>query len=226
MINDDDLLLYHYEDGLSSARRAEITAALAQDEALRARLARLQAECLALREWPTPPPSRATQARWRAALARQARVRRESRGLLLQWALACTLLLLGIGIGVRMAERAPDVPVVADTRGEPALVRGVRTHLGDTRQLLASWDASAPDQRLALLADVLAQNRAYVAAAERTGDQRLARVLRAFEPVLLQLAQPEVSAEHLDGTRAQLDFELGAMQTKLSRTPSNGMQRL
>lgn len=226
MINDDDLLLYHYDDGLSATRRAEIATALAASASLRERLAQLQAELHSLQPWPQPAPSAAAQARWRAALQQRAGVDQRRRAPMLQWALACTLLLAGVGIGVRLAERAPPEPPIAATEGEPALVRGVRAHLGDTRQLLANWEASAPAQRDQLLADVLAQNRSYIAAAERVGDQRLARVLRAFEPVLLQLALPDVSTEHLDGRRAQLDFELGAMQTKLSRSASNGMQRL
>lgn len=226
MINDDELLLFHYDDGLSAMRREEIAAALAASAALRDRLAQLQAELRGMQQWPQPAPTAATQARWRAALQQRSSAPSRRAPPMLQWALACTLLLAGVGIGLRLAERSPvDLPAVAAVEGKPALVRGVRAHLGDTRQLLANWDASAPEQRDALLADVLAQNRSYIAAAERVGDQRLARVLRAFEPVLLQLAQPE-SGGRLDGTRAQLDFELGAMQTKLSRTPSNGAQRL
>ena len=64
----------------------------------------------------------------------------------------------------------------------------------------------------------------WVRGTERAGDVQLARVLRAFEPVLLQLASLDADTDA--GVRAQLDFEARTMQTKLRAAPSNAVQRL
>lgn len=228
MISDDELLCFHYEDGLSAERRAQITQSLAADASLRLRLTELRRVLTALQQMPLPAPAELTRRRWRQALdlaasRDQARPRQSRR--YWEFALACTLLLLGVGIGMRVND-SPQVAPAFVQAADPALLRGVRAHLSDTRMVLAQWTTSAPAQRDALLREVLAQNRAYIGVAERTGDLRLARVLRAFEPVLRQLDEAATDPEQGAGARAQLDFELGAMQTKLQRTPSNGVQRL
>jgi DNA-binding FadR family transcriptional regulator len=54
--------------------------------------------------------------------------------------------------------------------------------------------------------------------------QNLARVLRAFEPILLRLAADDIAPEDAEALRAQLAFELDVMLTKLSRGSSNKTQ--
>ncbi len=57
--------------------------------------------------------------------------------------------------------------------------------------------------------------------AERNDAPELARVLRAFEPILLQLAATDVAPEDAEALRAKLAFELNVMLTKLARVSSN-----
>ena len=67
---------------------------------------------------------------------------------------------------------------------------------------------------------IIDQNRLFERAAEQNDSQKLARVLRAFEPVLLQLAAEDLAPEDAEALRAQLAFELNVMLTKLSRDTS------
>ena len=67
---------------------------------------------------------------------------------------------------------------------------------------------------------IVAQNRLYQRAAEQQDSPELARLLRAFEPILLQLASEDTSAQDADALRRQLAFELNAMLTKLQQPSS------
>ena len=49
-------------------------------------------------------------------------------------------------------------------------------------------------------------------------------MLRAFEPILLQLAADDLAPEKAEYLRAQLAFELGVVLTKLSHASSNEEQ--
>jgi hypothetical protein len=49
----------------------------------------------------------------------------------------------------------------------------------------------------------------------------VARVLRAFEPILLQLAATDIAPEDAEALRAKLAFELNVMLTKLASQSSN-----
>ena len=67
---------------------------------------------------------------------------------------------------------------------------------------------------------IIAQNRIYALAAERAGQPQLARVLRAFSPILETVAKGGDSSASL----AQLSFELRVMQGRLragADSPSN-----
>ena len=66
--------------------------------------------------------------------------------------------------------------------------------------------------------------RLFEQAAVNNDAQDLARVLRAFEPILLQLAADDVTPEKAEYLRAQLAFELNVMLTKLSHASSNKEQ--
>ena len=122
----------------------------------------------------------------------------------------------------------PDI-VLGDRYGAsaaPALSRGLSSYLGDARLVLADLPADDPQRRRQLVDEVIEQNRMYARAAQAQGDERLARVLRAFEPVLLALAEPPTAADGDLGARSQIDFELGILQTKLNRSPSKIVQSL
>ena len=58
-------------------------------------------------------------------------------------------------------------------------------------------------------------------AAEQHNSPKLARVLRAFEPILLQLAANDIAPEDAEALRAQLAFELNVMLTKLATESSD-----
>lgn len=220
MIDDDELLLYRL--GEHPAPDA-IRRALEGDSALRARDAALRADLDALRATPVPVPAASVQ-RWRAALradgtarARHAHAVRRFVPLALA---AAALLTVGIGIGRWIAsDRAAPVEIAATERSDNA---SALLHLATTRQALAALPSG--EDRTARIEAIIADNRLHALAAERAGDRQLARVLRAFEPVLLQLARLDADTDA--GVRAQLDFEARTMQTKLRAAPSNAVQRL
>ena len=67
---------------------------------------------------------------------------------------------------------------------------------------------------------IIDQNRLYERAAELNGAPEIARVLRAFEVILVRLAEQDIAPEDAEALRAQLGFELKVMLTKMSRTTS------
>ncbi len=231
MINDDELLLYHYQDGLGAARVEAISRLLRSDPELARRYQQLRAE---LAQIPAPAemqPSAAAQDRWRLRLQQRAGTELPTHPPRRHWTMTlagATLVLLGVAIGTRIAERsAPvtEIPIAATADPLP-LQRGLRSHFRDARAVLAQLPLDDPAQRSALVNDIVAQNRLYERAALAQGDERLARVLRAFEPVLAELAKEPAQGESDSGARAQLDFELAVMQTKMSRSPSKIVQSL
>lgn len=235
MIDDDELLLYRLGEHPDPAR---IRAALAADPELAARERALAADLARLGEWTPPGPDAAQQARWLAAVAEAAeagvRAGSDSRAAATRqrvrrrrpWALALAaslLLALSFQLGRQTATAPSPMQATAPVSAPAAAdTRSAWSHLAATRHALAELPTAA--DRAARVAALIAHNRLQVEAAERAGDAELARVLRAFEPVLQQLAQtaPEADA----GVRAQLDFEARTLQTKLRATPSNSLQRL
>jgi DNA-binding GntR family transcriptional regulator len=74
--------------------------------------------------------------------------------------------------------------------------------------------------RSRLTQQIIEQNRMFVYAANQNSAPDLARVLRAFEPILMRLAAEDISPEEAYSLRAQLSFELNVMLTKLARETS------
>lgn len=235
-IGDDELTLYFYDDGLLPARRAELTQRLRSDLDLARRYQQLRAELATLPPPAQRQPSPVAQARWKLRLDQRAAAPAAAHAP--HWRLAfagATLVLLGVAVGTRLVEApsvaapAPAPSVAAAAEGAdaaPALSRGLSSYLGDARLVLADLPVDDPQRRRQLVAEVIEQNRMYARAAQAQGDERLARVLRAFEPVLLALAEPPSAAEGDLGARSQIDFELGILQTKLARSPSKIVQTL
>ena len=82
-----------------------------------------------------------------------------------------------------------------------------------------------PDERAQLIETIIEQNRMYALAAERANEPQLARVLRAFTPILESLTDERRDASASD--IAQLSFELRVMQARLkaeSDTSSTAQQ--
>lgn len=138
-------------------------------------------------------------------------------------------LALGIGIGIVMSERdsastESGSPRLVDNSTRPnvipaAFTRGLQFHLRDSQQTLA--DLNGTENTTMLVLQIIEQNRLFETAAEQNNAENLARVLRAFEPILLQLAATDIAPEDADALRAQLSFELNVMLTKLAAQSSD-----
>ena len=225
MITDDDLLLYYYRDGLDAAERARIGAAISNDPELARRLHVLVARLDAAAAMPEVPVPAHTQRRWQAALARAAsdhRVAPPARGFFtqLRWqaaAAAVAIVALTLTIqqamspSIQTAEKVePSTPGAGDAS---AYENGLKWHLASTEKQLASLGNATPEERARLVETIIGQNRIYALAAERAGEPQLARVLRAFTPILESVADGRVESA---SSVAQLNFELRVMQARLA----------
>src|SRR5436190_11014188 len=216
-ISDEDLVLYHYRDGLGPARIGEIERALGTDAALSARYAEL-AQTLAAVPASTPEPDAAFEHRLWSALERRMgpapAPRPGWRDALRAWlvpmpaaraALAGAFAItLALGIGYYAGRHdapmqpgpAPTPTLASNAGGEATAARVldayVAEHLRATEGLLltaANSDSAAIQSSNRELAQALVDsNRLYALAAERAGNTRLATFLRQLEPVLIELA--------------------------------------
>jgi len=226
MINDDELLLYHYRE-LDAADRARIGTALSAQPELARRLQALVVRLDAAAAIPeVPVPAQAMQ-RWRMALDRattETRVqqvpRRSSMPLLWQAAAAAVTVFALLFSIQRLMQSAGQVarggtsPRVESPHGDvSAYEHGLKFHLASTERRLAELGEASPEERARLVDTIIGQNQMYALAAERAGEPRLARVLRAFNPILEDLAdgRSETTAADI----AQLSFELRVMQARL-----------
>ena len=148
------------------------------------------------------------------------------------WGMAVSAALaLGVAIGVLVSgdlvsgDNSPvDVPQVAAIGPQPdvipaAFTRGLTVHLRDSRNQLANVDSDA--DRTMLVLQLIEQNRMFENAADNNNAPKLARVLRAFEPILLRLAATDIAPEDAAALRSQLSFELNVMLTKLANESSD-----
>lgn len=236
MITDDELLLYHYRE-LDDAERARIGAALAEQPELARRLHALVARLDAAAAMPEVPVPEAVQQRWRTALENAAaqtsaapKVRRWSGPRLLQLA-AAAVLVLALVVTFQVMQPPPQpvagnptpetAPDAATTTDAAAYENGLKFHLASTERRIAGLADASPEERTRLVETIIGQNRLYALAAERAGEPQLARVLRAFNPILADLADGRSEAAAADV--AQLSFELRVMQARLaaSTAPSS-----
>jgi hypothetical protein len=228
MISDDDLLLFHWQDGHDDARRREIANALARDAELGARYARLVADLERLAHVPDPTADDQRAARWQRALADAQRIPPRARDW--RWPLAIAATMAAVAWWpLQRSREAADAPSVAatapttaehgDARIDSGLVaRSVRVQLSNARSELRTLSSQPAEVRAALVQRWINDQRALARAADAAGDAQLARTLRAFEPLLLDLAAGEPAATSDD--REQLAFEWAVMQTKLGAEPS------
>lgn len=220
MISDDELLLYYYRDGLDPTERARIATALAKNPDLAQRLHRLVAQLDTAAEVPDVAVPAHIQQRWQAALAARARPRPSFRWQAIAATAALLAVLLTVWVSMQQApEQAAHEATPATTMSDPAAYeRGLRWHLANTEQRLAKLDSAQPDERARLLETIIEQNRMYALAADRANEPQLARVLRAFTPILESLTDErrETSAADI----AQLSFEMRVMQARLKAAAS------
>lgn len=139
------------------------------------------------------------------------------------WGAAITAALaLGIGIGIFLsADNAvvqPNTYIVQEDGA--SFSRVARVHLRGTQSDIASMSLDTAEDRTTLVLEIIQQNRLFEQAAERNDADNLARVLRAFEPILLQLAATDIAPEDAAALREQLAFQLKVMLTKLERDTS------
>lgn len=238
MITDEDLLLYYYRDGLEAAERARIGAAIGEQPELARRLYRLVARLDAAASTAEVPVPAHIQQRWRSALERAAGGNAASRTAPARlpfsgnprWqAAAAAVAVLALVFTIQLALDSPD-PATRDAALSPtetdagaetntAFVRGLRWHLASTERLLTTLENATPDERARLIETIIAENRLYALAAERAGEPRFARVLRAFAPVLESVARD--GDEPSSASLAQLNFELRVIQARLNAETSN-----
>jgi hypothetical protein len=233
MINDDELLLYYYRDGLDTGERARIGAALAEQPELAQRLHKLVSRLDAAAVIPEVPVPSATLKRWQTALehaasSQTARASRARHSFTPWYAAAAALLVAVIGVTVSIRNPTPQTaqnPAPSESPAEPATTsayeRGLKSHLASTEQQLASLESATPEERMRLIETIVEQNRIYALAAERANEPQLARVLRAFSPVLENLKKGEGNAE---ADVAQLAFEFRVMQGRLAAGSASSNQ--
>ena len=246
-MNDDDLILYYYGDGLDEGERAAIENALEHDAALAARYRELRLSLERFDQGPVIPPPAQAVARWHRSIERAAAGGRAARPAGRAWHLpsfawgAVAAALVGaVAIGIYLEDRGPPATPVADTTVkvptgiQPPLAqampvsfsRGVQVHLRESRQGIIRLAADPDADRTLLVMDILRQNRLFEQAARDNGSEDIARVLRAFEPVLLRLASEDVSEEDAAALRAKLAFELNVMLTKMAQRESDGTESI
>lgn len=242
MITEDTLLLYFYDE-LSPGEREQVRIALAGDPRLAMEYKVL---CTELEQWrnePVPQADDKLRKRWHVSIDRAAHKslggvanqRATQRTMSRFWlagmgfALAAALA-IGIGIGVRLqGDRNPDYVIdnsIAATESGPALAipasftRGLLVHLEQSQRDITSLPMGDEAGRMSLTLQLIEQNRLFEQTAVQSNAPNLARVLRAFEPILLQLASEDIAPQDAEALREQLAFELKVMLTKLSRAPS------
>lgn len=242
-MNDEQLILYYYEDGLSTSERRRIADALESDEGLAARYRALCRDLDSFREPENVNVPEGLAYRLQSTVDRAARLesaeadehsgaRAPARmhGHRFTWggALAAALA-VGIAIGLWLGENpAPVTPGVVrvDPAHSPewspvAFQRGLESHFRSGRSNLEKIPAESNGQgRAALVASLLQQNRLYARLALQNDAPDLARVLRSFEPLLEQLGRENLSSQEAARLRSQLEFEFTVMLTKMTRGTS------
>jgi hypothetical protein len=238
MIRDEDLLLYHYGEGLDAAQRAQIAAQLGSDAGLVLRLRQLLADLEAVSSQSQIAAPAATRARWSAhlqaaAAAEAHHARKRPKWIAPRWGMVlATLVALGVGIRIgsdmQVTPSLPDAPAVA--ANEPAIrgsfERGLRLHLAQTERLLVGLDDTDAATRANLLGEVIEQNRLFARAATLAKEDRLARVLRSFDALLTEMASESADPAARQSNSDRLGFELAVMQTKLAQAPSKSTLQL
>lgn len=143
------------------------------------------------------------------------------------WGMAVSAALaIGVGIGFFTSDDGieNDVPNLVANPPQAGVIpaaftRGLQYHLRDSKQQLASFGSDS--DRIMLVLQLIEQNRLFENAADQNNAPKLARVLRAFEPILLRLATTDIAPEDAEALRAQLSFELNVMLTKLASKSSD-----
>lgn len=142
------------------------------------------------------------------------------------WGTAVTAALVaGVVIGMQMSD-TPGTKIAPRMVNDHqpgnanlvAFTRGLSLHLRESQQRISEFDSHSDTAKL--IRDIVEQNRRFETVAEQNDAANVARLLRAFEPILLQLAATDIAPDDAAALRAQLAFELNVVLTKLSQQPS------
>jgi hypothetical protein len=241
-ISDNELILYFYRDGLDARRIDEIDDALFAVPALRRRYTALQQLLHEIDAAPalTPDPE-LTERVWRrleAELGPAPRLRWRWP----QWqrvrpafaAAFALVLVLALGVAFFAGRWSAPQESLRSAAAAHVLDAYVAAHLRATDGLLlTASNSDSTELRNAnreLAQSLLETNRMYALAAQRSGDTRLADLLRQLEPILIELANQSADApvQSLDGLRdylrrTDLRFELRATQARIEPAERHGI---
>ena len=244
-MKDDKLTLYFYKDGLTQAERLEINNALAADTELAARYKLLSNSLSRLSDVEPDAVTPDMMQRFHNTIDRAANMERGATSTTSPpvhfwsffWGAAITAALaLGVGIGVWFGadvEPGPDdglgrnliVDVTPQIDVVPVVFqRSITNYFRESQRDITDLPMDAEADRLILILRLIDHNRLFEKAAMQNNSPELARVLRAFEPILVKLAAHDIAPEEAEVLRAQLAFELNVMLTKLTRDTSDGQQ--
>jgi anti-sigma factor RsiW len=237
-MNDDMLILYYYGDELSDGERRSVQTALEADPLLAARYRELEREMgligprVGKNAAAVSLPNDLRQ-RLHATIDRAAdlergreRPRRPHWSSFLLGAGLTAAIAIGVGLGMRVTNPPPGVSEpIAATGALPldessVFDRAIKVYFRDSRLDVQSRPDSGNGARTAMIMNLVAQNRSFARLAQENEAPDLARVLRAFEPILARLAAEDISAEESEALRAKLAFELNVMLTRLTREAS------
>jgi hypothetical protein len=237
MITEDTLLLYYYRE-LSDDEREEVANALARDPSLAAQYDAMQRQFTQWRDTDVVEAPSMIHKRWHDSIDRAAitpaRPGRNRDAAPRIWVIGLGAALAaaganGIGIGARLGRQATpdfsiDVPVTGTVAAGSVKIpvsftRGLEAHFQESQSELARLANVDDADRILLTLQLVQQNRLFERTAAKTAPN-LARVLRAFEPILLKLASEDIAPQDAEALRMQLAFELKVMLTKLEQKPS------
>ena len=234
-MNDETLLLYYYKDGLTRREREAVATRLATDTELSERYQSLCADLDSVDLSTSTTPSSDMLHRWHDAIdraAERAPAHTPSSGFhfgsFFWGAVVTAALAIGIGIGIfvsgngEFSEPREQPFVATPVPGDNgAFRRGLQVHLREAGQNLAALSDASSADRTSLLLKIIGQNRLFERSAELNDADDIARLLRAFDLVLMQLATKDISPEQSAALQSKLMFELNVVLTKLAGDTSN-----
>jgi len=216
--SEDDLVLYLYGEHPDAG---SLERELAHDSELAARLERLRGDLEPLATLADAEPRPGLEGRiWHrvAPELRRAAARPEVAAWRWLGLAAAAGLLVAVGFVAGRRVDAPGgsaVPQVAaapetfDTTARQRLLRAsLGSHLEASERLMVELtNGSGPVDERRLAGELLASNRLYRRAAERSGQTRLARLLAELEPMLVELANSDSATDSapFDAAREQID---------------------
>jgi len=242
-MNDNKLTLYYYKDGLTQSERLEVTNALAADAVLAARYKSLCDSLSGMNDEEAEPVPSDMLHRFHNTIDRAANMERgaapASSNPVHFWsffwgaAISATLA-VGIGLGIWFSgtgevDSGFNEPYVVDVTPQSDVVpvvfqRSIQNYFRESERGISSLPLDTEADRLIMILRLIDQNRLFAKAATKNNSPKLARVLRAFEPILVQLASDDIAPENAEALRAQLAFELNVMLTKMASDTSDGQQ--